>query len=155
MFTRLLKSTAVLVAAVACGCSTKPQMDYSSVGLVPVSGVVTMDGRPLQQAVITFDSPDGTYSYARTDEDGYYELQFDTVVDGATPGPKTVQISTSRSLLGLDPVGGEEDAGGDEVGDEPVAKKEEQVPAKYNKNSELMVEVSSDNTEFNFDLTST
>lgn len=129
-------------------------MDYSSVGLVDAHGTVTLDGQPLAGAVVTFDSPDGTFSYAMTDADGSYALQFDSVMPGVAPGPKTVRISTTRKILGLNTDEGE----GGEASDEgaaatPASKEKEQVPAKYNCDSELSVEVTPDRTEYNFDLT--
>ena len=48
----------VAVSLVICGCGTAPQADYSTVELLDVSGVVTLEGEPLKNAVITFESVD-------------------------------------------------------------------------------------------------
>ncbi|WP_164101588.1 transthyretin-like family protein [Candidatus Laterigemmans baculatus] len=147
---------AVTAAVSLTGCDTTPRMDYSSVGLVDAEGTVTLDGQPLPGAVVTFDSPDGTFSYGLTDADGYYELQFDSDMQGVTQGPKTVQISTTRKILGLNTDDGSE---AEEVSEEegsaaPTSSESEKVPAKYNKDSELTVEVTPDQTEYDFDLKS-
>jgi hypothetical protein len=139
------------------GCGGAPQMDYSQVNLVSAGGVVTLDGQPLPAAVVTFESADGQFSYAMTDSAGNYELQFDSDQAGVTPGPKTVRISTTRKILGLNAEdGAEAGEASEEEGQTPSPSSSagERVPAKYNQQSELQVQVSPDRTEFNFDLTS-
>lgn len=154
----VLAAAACLVWGVA-GCNTAPQMDYSQVELVNVSGTVTLDGEPLPDAVITFESTEtGTFSYAKTDSSGGYTLQFDTVKNGCTPGTKVVQISTTRKILGLnsddEEGGGEAEGGGEGESPDAAAAATEQVPACYNKESRLNVEVTSGSGTFNFDLKS-
>ncbi|MGE3775704.1 MAG: carboxypeptidase regulatory-like domain-containing protein [Pirellulaceae bacterium] len=143
-------------AVLGCtGCDGTPQMNYDSVDLVPVYGKVTLDGKPLPEAVITFEGSDGQFSYALTDANGEYRLQFDTVEQGATPGAKTVRISTTRKILGLNAEEGEQEEGAQ--GEGPAVKpgpSGEKVPARYNKKSELHVQVAADKTEFNFELVS-
>jgi hypothetical protein len=145
-----------LALVLLAGCGGAPQMDYSQVNLVSAGGVVTLDGQPLPAAVITFESADGQFSYAMTDSAGKYELQFDSDQAGVTPGPKTVRISTTRKLLALNAEDGAEAGEASEEGQTPSPSSStgERVPAKYNQQSELNVEVSPDRTEFNFDLTS-
>lgn len=135
------------------GCSTAPQMDYSKADLVEVTGTITMDGAPLAFAVLSFDSPDGQFSYAMTDTAGAYRLQFDMNKSGCTKGPKVVQVSTSRKILGLNVA---EEAGGEEEGEGETRKRPtpETVPVCYNKKSILKAEVSASNTTFDFDLKS-
>lgn len=137
------------------GCSATNDIDYGSVDLVSVGGTVAIDGEPLAGAVITFEDPEkGTYSFARTDSGGEYTLQFDSQMDGVIPGKKTVQISTTRNVLGLKGEEGvEEGESSSEEGDAPKAA-EEAVPACYNKESKLTVEVTSSTTTFDFDLKS-
>lgn len=130
------------------GCSTGPRTDYSQVELVQVYGNVTLDGRPLPDAVVTFtDLADGTFSFAMTDANGGYTLRFDSVKLGCTPGTKKVEISTRRRLLGLN-VNEEE---GDPDEKKPAG---ELVPARYNKDTELKVEVSATSRNHDFALTS-
>jgi hypothetical protein len=154
---------------VAVGCGGPPQSDYSKVDLLSVDGTVTLDGSPLANAVITFENPeDSTFAYALTDSSGGYELRFDSVMMGCTPGTKLVRISTTRRIPGLN--GGEgdgEEGGGEGEGDlgegemgeeggevQVSTSGGEQVPSQYNRESELEVEVSSGNQHFDFDLVS-
>lgn len=155
----LYVAAAALSAAALVGCGP-PSADYSKVDLVPVSGTVTLDGQPLAQAVITFENPDnGMFAYALTNASGGYELQFDSVKKGCTPGSKIVRISTTRSIPGLTPEAGEvgdgegEEESGEEEGAAP-ARRQERVPAAYNRESTLQVEVSSGSRTHDFDLTS-
>jgi hypothetical protein len=60
-----------------------------------VSGVVTLDGKPVPNAFVTF-TPEGPGrpSQAKTDTQGRYELQFSTSRDGALIGAHQVRVST-------------------------------------------------------------
>lgn len=140
----------------ALGCSTKPGTNYQDVTLLSVTGTVTLDGQPLPKAVVTFETEgQGTFSYAMTDDAGQYELRFDSEMKGCTPGRKRVEISTTRKILGLNT--SEEGAApsGEGGGEGPaVPSEKEQVPAKYNKKSELIAEVSASAVTHNFDLKS-
>ncbi|MEP3481100.1 MAG: carboxypeptidase regulatory-like domain-containing protein [Fuerstiella sp.] len=129
------------------GCSTQPQMDYSKADLVEVTGKVTLDGVPLSFAVLSFDSPDGQFSFAMTDVDGAYQLQFDSEMTGCTKGPKVVRVSTHRKILGLNVA----EEGGD-GGEEETNQDAERIPECYNKESELKVTVTESDTNFNFEL---
>src|SRR5437870_614360 len=71
-----LQSCALLTAAVVAiaGCNSAP-------GVAPVSGKVTLDGKPLANAHVSFQpvasggkEPSGGGSYADTDADGNYSL---------------------------------------------------------------------------------
>ena len=142
----------VLALVLASGCESKPQAAYGSLGLVSVSGRVTLNGRPLAKAVITFDDvQDGTFSYGQTDSGGNYQLQLDSDMRGVKPGKKIVRISTTRKILG---VNSSEEAGEnslDGAAVKPEAAKE-LVPDKYYKHSELTAEVSPSRRKFHFDL---
>ena len=115
-----------------------------------------LDGKPLPAAVITFEDPtNGTFSFARTDADGDYTLQFDSEKSGVLAGKKTIQISTVRTILGLAGEEGKEEGEASTEDQESRAEsKTEAVPACYNKESKLTVEVTSSTTTFNFDLKS-
>ena len=158
---------AVSLMLTAIGCGGPPQADYSKVDLLSVDGTVTLDGSPLANAVITFENPeDSTFAYALTDASGGYVLQFDSVMKGCTPGTKIVRISTTRRIPGLN--GGEEGGEGEgdlaeeEMGEESGEDGDsgaapaggERVPSKYNRDSELTVEVSSGSLHHDFDLVS-
>ena len=147
-----------MLFATGCGGVT-PTSDYSKITLLNVTGTVTLDGKPLPAAVVTFDAPDGQFAFGQTDSNGKFSLQHDSEKSGATPGKKTVRISTTRKILGLkstDSGGGEAPAGEDGGGEGDAAKPRatEQVPIRYNKKSELTVEVSPDKTHFDFPLVS-
>ncbi len=148
---------AMLTLVLVAGCSEE-RIDYSSVDLINASGKVTLDGAPLAGAVITFETADGLMSYGMTNDSGTYTLQFDSVKNGVTPGKKTVRISTTRKILGLNAAEGEGgQEGGEDEGSEsqPQAKAVEKVPAKYNSTSELTVDVTAGQTTYDFDLKST
>ena len=134
-------ASGLLLGVAAAGCFGPPRADYSDVGLVDVSGTVTLDGEPLEGAVVRFfdvGAP-GKYSFAQTDANGYYELQFNTEAAGVLPGGKEVLISTAAT-------GPEVKGGGGP----------ERVPARYNRDTELVevVEEGVSSQTFDFALTS-
>lgn len=134
-----------LLAAICTGCGG-PQADYGKLDLVKAGGTIKLDGEPLAGAVVSFEAPDGQFSYGLTNGSGQYSLQLDSQMRGVTAGEKTVRISTTRKILGLNTSEGGE-------GDPATAPKEpEKVPEKYNKQSELKVTVSSDKSTYDFDL---
>jgi hypothetical protein len=109
----------------------------------PVSGRVTLNGKPLANARVTFQPQSGSDqgglgSTAITDQNGNFSLKFvgkDT--EGAMVGKHRVTIS-SRS-------GPEEDDSGKSI--------KEEVPAEYNTESKLTFDVPSGGTkDANFDL---
>jgi hypothetical protein len=116
---------------------------YAELGLVAVAGKVTLDGQPLANANVIFESADKRTSSGVTDSAGSYSLKYDSETPGVTPGPKTVRITTAN-------VGAE--GGGAAEGAAPTGQ--ERIPAKYNRQSELKADVSASNKTFNFDLKS-
>ncbi len=146
--------TAKVIAIIAMGLGQAgcggPRGDYSLVELVKARGNVTLDGSPLEGAVVIFeDLADGTFSYGMTDKQGNYVLQFDSEMQGVKVGEKVIRISTSQSVLGLNALAADE--GGD-----PDAKpqKQERVPARFNKNSELSAKVTSGKSQYDFQIDS-
>ena len=124
---RCLKTTHVLLVAVFSGCG------QSGPDVAPVSGRITLDGRPLASADVAFQ-PDGAQraSSGRTDADGRYELMFKRGQPGALVGQHTVRISVSREIVRNPP----------------------QIPARYDTQSELRREVKvGEENVFDFDLT--
>jgi hypothetical protein len=118
MTTHFRRLGLLAIVATAAGCS-------SSYPLAPVSGVVTLDGKPLAEARVAFQprSPAGQAnagpgSYAKTDDAGRYRLKTITGVDGAVVAVHDVSISTFQ---------GKADPGSD--GLEVV--RPELVPARY------------------------
>lgn len=148
----------MMASGVLWGCDTAPKANYENLGLVQVSGEVTLDGKPLSGAMVKFETKNGQYSYGITDSGGHYNLRFDSEKLGVTAGDKIVRISTAASVGEGEEVS-EEPAGeeGEEEGLEgQTPKKTERVPEKYNKNSELKETVKpGENQTFNFELKST
>jgi hypothetical protein len=114
---------------------------YSELGLVDVSGTVTLDGKPLPGAKVAFESEDKRSAMGTTDSSGRYILMYDSQTRGTTPGAKIVRITTVE-------VG----EGGGAAEGAAVAK--ETLPARYNRQSELKADVSPANKTFNFELKS-
>lgn len=134
----------ILVLAPVCllvGC-------FGSGKIVPVSGVVTLDGEPLSGAVVGFepiaqegDLEAGYGSYAKTDDDGRYALRSLKNEDGAMVGQHRVSVST---------VVGKEGPNGEMLG---LTK--ERVPSRYNNDTQLVIEVPPGGTDAaNLDLES-
>jgi hypothetical protein len=147
-------------AAILCGCGqTGP--DYGSLGLCSVQGTVTLDGTPLEKALVLFEAADATFSYGLTDGSGHYELMFNSRQPGAMKGSKTVRIWSSRGIPGASEAGGGEEGaepddavGGVEEGGAAKPAVAERVPAKYNRQSELTATVERESETFDFDLRS-
>jgi hypothetical protein len=129
----------VLVAVAGCGTSK----------FVPVSGKVTLDGKPLAGATVSFEpvtepgtTPLPPGSLGKTDQNGNFTLQATSGENGALVGKHRVVIS----LIGEQATGDERRRGGG------VAEK---LPRKYNADSELTFDVPPGGTsEAVFTLTS-
>ena len=113
-------------------------------GLVSVSGVVTLDGRPLPNArVVFYPAGGGRLSHASTNSDGAYELQYTEGKSGALPDKHKVTIST---FIEADP---------DSPDSLVKTGQKESIPAKYNVQSTLQADLSDGHSEvLGFDLTS-
>lgn len=133
-------AAAVLASFVGCG-ERGPQ-------LAPISGVVTLDGEPLANAVINFQpvasasgANPGVGSSARTDSEGRFVLETIDGKPGAVVGPHKVKIF---SYSPESPVASDVDT-------EPTV---ERVPEEYNYRSKLIFEVpAGGDPEARFDLT--
>jgi hypothetical protein len=133
----------VVVLVVGCGGPRK---------FAPVSGTVTLDGKPLAGVDVSFQpiAPEGAIeagvgSNGKTDKDGHFTLKAVTKQNGAVVGKHRVYIS---SLV-------QQAASSDERfqrGGPPLTEK---IPTKYNANSKLEIEVpASGLTKADFALTS-
>src|SRR5262245_7032238 len=117
----LLLLAAAVTALVGCGSSAK---------VVPVSGVVTLNGKPLANAHVVFQpeasggkSAVGVGSYAITDASGGYTLKLsDTDQPGAVVGKHRVEVNLKQEADDRDPK------------TRPPPKT---LPARYNRQSEL------------------
>jgi hypothetical protein len=107
-------------------------------GLGRVSGTVTMDGKPVPNATIVFESvaEKSGASVGLTDASGKYELYYSRGNKGATQGEHVVRINTFS------------DAG------EGGTLQRETVPSKYNVESELKSVVKGGTNVANFELKS-
>jgi hypothetical protein len=116
----------VLLVMSFAGCGkTGPEV-------VPVTGRITLDGKPLANADVVFQ-PDGSKppSAGRAGADGRYELVYKRGVMGGMVGSNTVRITISSDVVANPP----------------------NIPARYNTETELTKEVKSGPNEINFDLT--
>lgn len=118
--------------AATAGCVQKPP---GMPKIAPTTGVVTMDGQPLANASVVFmTETGGKATFGRTDATGRYEIRYIGTHMGAAVGPNVVKITTMRD------------------GSSPSQWKDP-IPAKYNVDSELRVDVQAVRNTFNFDLT--
>src|SRR5262245_7095956 len=127
MRTRVLLAVA-LVLVLGCG-----GRKFAS-----VSGTVTMDGKPLPNAVVTFipvaekgaiDA--GESSTGKTNEKGEFTLKSTTGKNGALVGKHKVSISIQKTKVGES---------------EERTRTVELVPNRYNENTELSFDVPSGGT---------
>jgi hypothetical protein len=123
---------------------------------VPVSGVVTMDGKPLPNAMVFFQpigDSGGVGSTAKTDSDGRYKLEASTPIPttGALVGKHRVTIGSVPSTLSNPNDSDAANPGGKAA---PKLAKDT-IPERYNTKSELEFDVPSSGTDkANFDLKS-
>ena len=120
-----------------CGPNGAAKLSYDSLGLTEVTGVVRLDGEPLEGATVSM-VPEGSFSgsFGTTDANGKYRLMYTSEKSGVTPGEKIVRVSTADK--------GAESAPG-----------KERVPSKYNSKSTMKVVVPENSSlEWNIELDS-
>jgi hypothetical protein len=121
-----------VVVASLVGCSTR---SADQPEIAPVSGTVTLDGRPLGNAKVVFQSDAGAIAFANTAADGTYELTYIRTAKGAGLGRNVVRISTPT--------------------DGPVGPNwKDPIPAAYNTASILEADVAEGRNVFDFALES-
>ena len=120
----------------SAGCSGGSNVDYSGLGLIKVTGVVTLNGSPLPDVTVLFESPDGQFSSGVTDENGQYRLAYDSDTDGVTPGEKIIRISKK-------PMSEEGDEFESEDEELSSVEQKETLPTKFNTKSDLKMTVPS------------
>ena len=103
-----------------------------------VSGTVTLDDRPLPDAIVEFQPAAGSPSEGVTDNAGNYHLRYTARKKGALLGKHQVRITSSTRT----------DAQGQKV-DVPQL-----LPARYNRDSELTAEVKPGSNKLDFPLKS-
>src|SRR5437762_2878582 len=124
----------VVIAACCAGCNSEKVP-----GLGAVTGTITMDGKPVVDAMISFESttPGKSAALGKTDANGNYELYYSRGHKGAPVGEHVVYISTYQSQS-----------------DENPQPKKETIPLKYNGKSELKEAVKRGKNTINFELKS-
>lgn len=127
---------AALLASAGCGGG------LDELGLVKVTGKVTLDGQPLANARVSFEGEDKRSAQGVTDSGGNYVLMYDDAHAGATPGQKIVRITQAQTS-------GEADPDAPTTGEGAVA---EPLPERYNRKSELTADVAPDKRQFDFQL---
>jgi hypothetical protein len=132
-----------LVLALGCGGGKK---------FAPVSGKVTLNGRPLPGATVSFQpiAPAGSVnapapgSAAKTDANGEYTLKVSTGQNGAWVGKHRVEITLLSPQIGE----------GDERHSRRGPPLGDKVPPRYNRDSKEVVEVPPGGMTKDFTLTS-
>lgn len=118
-------SVFIALFALVSGCSKSPA------DIAPLHGHVTLDGRPLPNASVSFQAPEKPSTGGYTDRDGNYEAYYRRGVKGAPIGTYRVTIAE----------------------DTAATHGPQRVPARYNEKSDMQREVKPGDNEFDFDLT--
>jgi hypothetical protein len=120
-------------AIVGCGGGDTPPLGQ-------VTGSVTLDGKPVEGAVIQFEPTTSGFptAFGQTDKDGKYELWYSRGNKGASLGESLVRIQAFQDA--------NLDAG--------TKRRPETIPARYNVMTDLKVEVARGAQTHNFDLKS-
>jgi hypothetical protein len=130
MSSRWTELAAVLFLTVA-GCNRGPQ-------IAPVSGRVTLDGKPLAAAEVKFEPQSGRASHGRTNENGEYQMRYTRDQMGALVGEHTVRILSATELT---------------LPNGKFELRPQMVPPRYNTQTELHSQVKAgQNNRFDFDL---
>ena len=89
-FTFLFIASSTLLFSACYKTTSEP--NYGKLGLVDISGVITLDGQPLEGAAIFIhDRPNRRYSFGFTNSAGHYSLMFDSRKSGVLPGNKEIR----------------------------------------------------------------
>jgi len=147
-----LSGSAIAVAMSGCGGGGE------RLPTVPASGIVTLQGAPVEGAHVALapqDATGGRSAFAQTDAQGHFQLMTLKPQDGALPGSYRVKISKEVSEGGMSVE--EAQAYFEKHGQPPPeAKVKDLLPAKYKDfdTSGLTADVTQDGpNEFKFDLT--
>jgi len=142
----LFPVAAGLLAVALAGCS---RSDYA-----PVSGVITMNGKPYRNGIVLFlpeatkgNTTPGRGATGHTDENGRYSLKTVNGISGAAVGKNAVQIRTkySAELKGFE--------FWDPTTNKAVRSEADPVPPEWNTNSTREFDVPPGGTDkANFDI---
>lgn len=131
----LLVGLALGVPAIA-GCTAKEH--------ARVTGVVRINGEPVEGAVVTFAPKEGGRpAFAKTAADGSYELEYTAGVKGAKIGVNNVYLTTYKAPTRDD--------------DNKVVDpgKPERFPPEYNESPSVTAEVKPGENQLDFDVEAT
>jgi hypothetical protein len=143
--------TILCFATCLSGCSVASSPNYGELGLVQVSGVVTLDGEPVPGARVQFrTTEDGTYSQGVTDDKGRYSLMFDSETAGIIPGKKQVVV-LGRGASSEESSDDESNQGQGNISEETAKVT---IPKCYGSESKIEVEVTGSDSSFNLELRS-
>jgi len=117
------------------GCSTTSEPNYSKLGLVDLSGTLTLDGKPLGNVEVRLETTeDFIYSYGVTDEQGKFRLMFDSRKPGIIPGNKRLMVLPKSK--------GESQSEGDEGADSAIVNQNAtSIPACYGRDSKKFIDI--------------
>ena len=93
-------NTVLLIGVVGCGKSG------DGTQVVPVTGTVTRDGKPVADLFLNFKPAIGRPSWGVSDANGRYELTFDAAQKGAAVGNHTVWVT--QPISGAEGMGPED-----------------------------------------------
>jgi hypothetical protein len=126
--------------------------------LYPVTGTVKVDGSPKPKLLVTFTpNGGGPIAVGQTNEKGEYSLRTNSR-KGAVEGQHTVSITTMKEATEEPKVQSSAPSGSaDYMNQANIRPQEfkipkEPIPAKYNKNSELVRDVDSSTKALDFDI---
>ncbi len=151
---RLVQGILILPFLICAGCGE------SGPRLYPVSGTVKLDGTPKPKLMVTFTPIEGGTPIAvgQTNEKGEYTLRTNAR-KGAVQGQHKVAITTIHEAVEEPKVQSNAPSGSaDYMNQANIRPQEfklpkELIPAKYNKNSELVRDVDGGNAVIDFELT--
>ena len=143
----ILLGLSAIVTLLVGGCQQAPQSKVA-----PVSGTVYLDGQPVENVKVLFvpidrgiSGNEGPIAFAVTDANGKYTLAHREGGNGAAVGRNQVWLTTRRVEKKKD----------EEGVAQTVETKEELIPPRYNKSTELVFDVSAEGTDkADFDLRS-
>lgn len=134
-----INSAATLVGRLWCGVVGILLWHGCQAGDAPplgaVTGVVTLNGEPLENAIVLFSLEQGGRPAAGvTQKDGHYRLDYTGTQGGAPVGLNVVRISTGKE------------------GNSTAPEVPEQLPSKYHSQSELTAVVNAGKNKIDFAL---
>lgn len=138
-----VRSAGLVLLAALCGCGSNSDM-------APVSGIVTVNGKPVPAAQVLFTSAGHRPAAGETDSSGRYVLSTFETGDGASIGSYSVTV-TARPTLKVNAAG----AAGPPTGRPKVQHgAASPVPLKYSdpSNPLLTAEVKPGENDIPFDL---